>query len=55
MEGHRRPGIVHCIIYCIVDFAVFDDFTTASKINSSNSYYSIESYDILVVPQNLIC
>ena len=29
-----------------INFAVFEDFTTASKINSSKSYYSIESYDI---------
>ena len=37
-----------------INFAVFEDFTTASKINSSKSYYSIESYDSLVDPQNLI-
>ena len=38
----------------IINFAVFEDLTTASKINSSKSYYSIESYDSLVDPQNLI-
>ena len=38
-----------------INFAVFEDFTTASKINSLKSYYSIESYDSLVDPQNLIC
>ena len=37
-----------------INFAVFEDFTTASKINSSKSYYSIESYDSLVDPRNLI-
>ena len=36
-----------------INFAVFEDFTTTSKINSSKSY-SIESYDSLVDPQNLI-
>ena len=30
------------------DFAVYEDFTTALKINSLKSYYSIESYDSLV-------
>ena len=38
-----------------LNFAVFEDFTTALKINSSKSYYSIESFDSLVDPQNLIC
>ena len=33
-----------------INFAVFEDFTTASKINSSKYYYSIESYDSLVDP-----
>ena len=37
-----------------INFAVFEDFTTASKINSLKSYYSIESYDSLVDPRNLI-
>ena len=37
-----------------INFAVFEDFTTALKINSSKSYYSIESYDSLVDPRNLI-
>ena len=35
-----------------INFAVFEDFTTASKINSLKSY--IESYDSLVDPRNLI-
>ena len=39
----------------IINFAVLDDFTTASKINSLKSYYSTESYDSLVDPHNLIC
>ena len=30
-----------------INFAVFEGFTTTSKINSSKSYYSIESYDSL--------
>ena len=34
-----------------INFAVFEHFTTTSKINSSKSYYSIESYN-LVDPQN---
>ena len=40
----------------MINFAVFEDFTTALglKINSSKSYYSIESYDSLVDPRNLI-
>ena len=38
-----------------INFAVFENFTTASKINSSKSYYSIESYDSLVDPQNFTC
>ena len=38
----------------IINFVVFKDFTTASKINSSKSYYIIGSYDSLVDPQNLI-
>ena len=37
-----------------INFAVFEEFTTNSKMNSSKSYYSIESYDSLVDPQNLI-
>ena len=37
-----------------INFTVFEDFTTASKINSLKSYYSIESYDSLVDPRNLI-
>ena len=36
------------------NFAVFEDFTTTSKINFLISY-SIESYDSLVDPRNLIC
>ena len=36
------------------NFAVVEDFTTASKINALKSYYSIESYDSLVDPENLI-
>ena len=35
-------------------FTVFKDFTTTLKINSSKSYYSIESYDSLVDLRNLI-
>ena len=31
------------------------EFTAASKINSSKSYYSVECYDSLVDAQNLIC
>ena len=31
-----------------INFAVFEDFATALKINSSKSYYSIESYGSLV-------
>ena len=38
-----------------INFTVFEDFSTALKINSLKSYYSIESYDNLVDPQNLIC
>ena len=39
-----------------LNFAVFKNrFTTVLKINSSKSYYSIESYDSLVDLQNLIC
>ena len=37
-----------------INFAVFEDFATASKIKSSKSYYSIESYGSLVDPRNLI-
>ena len=37
-----------------INFAVFEDFTTTSKINTSKSYNSIESYDSLVDPRNLI-
>ena len=37
-----------------INFAVFENFPTASIINSSKSYYSIESYDSLVDPRNLI-
>ena len=37
-----------------INFTVFEDFTSASKINSSKSYYSIESYGSLVDPRNLI-
>ena len=37
-----------------INLAVFEDFATASKINSSKSYYSIESYDSLVDSRNLI-
>ena len=37
-----------------INFAVFEDFATASNINSSKSYYSIESYGSLVDPRNLI-
>ena len=33
-----------------INFAVLEDFTTASKINSSKTYYSIECYDSLVYP-----
>ena len=36
-----------------INFTVFKDFTKASKINSSKSYHSIESYD-KVDPWNLI-
>ena len=35
-------------------FHCFRGFTTTSKINSSKSNYSIESYDSLVDPRNLI-
>ena len=38
-----------------INFTVFKDLTTASKINSLKSYYNIESYDSLVDFQNLIC
>ena len=37
-----------------INFAVFKDFTTTSKINSSKSYYSIESYESIADPRNLI-
>ena len=37
-----------------INFTVFEDFTITSKINSSKSHYSIESYDSLVDPRNLI-
>ena len=37
-----------------INFAVFEDFATASKINSSKSYYCIESYGSLVDLRNLI-
>ena len=37
-----------------INFAVFEDFTAASKINSSKFYYTTEYYDNLVDPQNLI-
>ena len=37
-----------------INFAVFEDFATASKINSSKSYFSIESFGSLVDPRNLI-
>ena len=30
-----------------INFTVSEDSTTTSKINSSKSYYSIQSYDIL--------
>ena len=30
-----------------INFTVFEDFTTISKINSLKSYYSVESYDSL--------
>ena len=39
----------------IINFAVFEDFTLASKISCSKSYYSTESYDSPVDPWNLIC
>ena len=38
-----------------INFIVFEDFASATKINSSKSYYSIESYGSLVDPRNLIC
>ena len=37
-----------------INFAVFEDFATASKINSSKSYCSIESFGSLVVSRILI-
>ena len=37
-----------------INFAIFKDFATASKINSLKSYDSIESCDSLVDPLNLI-
>ena len=37
-----------------INFFVFEDFTTALKINPSKSYYSTVCYDSLVNPQNLI-
>ena len=36
-----------------INFTVFEDFASASKINSSKSYYSIEPYGSLVDPRNL--
>ena len=37
-----------------INFAVFEDITTALKIYSLKSYYSTESYNSLVDPRNLI-
>ena len=42
----------YLIPYCgkilrTINFTVFENFTTTLKINSSKSYYSIESYDSL--------
>ena len=37
-----------------INFAVFEDFTAISKINSSKSYYTTDSYDSLADSQNLI-
>ena len=65
MVSHSHHFLTHFII-CLnipysgkilrtINFIVFEDFTTSSKINSSKSYYSIESYDSLVDPGNLIC
>ena len=33
-----------------INFTVFEDFVTASKLNSSKSCYSIDSYGSLVDP-----
>ena len=38
-----------------INFAVFEDFIAALKINSLKSYHTTEYYDSLVDPRNLIC
>ena len=41
-------------ILSTINFAVFEGFAAASKINFSKSYYATEYYDSLVDPQKLI-
>ena len=55
-----RACVYVCVCLCVcvyvpysgktINFAVFEDLTTASKINSSKSYYSIKSSDSLIDP-----